>query len=261
MMNSNDSKEISTSGRVEPGDTLRVSKGIASPWHTALIVGLIAGTSFLGSRHTTMRSMGAHHTANYAFTLAWEWVIAALVYAGLRWRHTPLRQILGERRRGAKELFADVGVAALFWVFAMIVLAIGAVVLKLLHLTGAQQKIAGLAPDSLPQMALWVALSVTAGICEEFIFRGYLQRQFARLTGRLWIGVVASSLLFGCAHGYEGIAGMLLITTYGALFSVLAIRRRSLRAGMIAHAWHDVFTGIALALVKRAHLPLGIFLP
>jgi hypothetical protein len=32
---------------------------------------------------------------------------------------------------------------------------------------------------------------------------------------------------------------MLMITVFGALFSLLAIRRESLRAGMIAHAWHD----------------------
>ncbi len=51
---------------------------------------------------------------------------------------------------------------------------------------------------------------------------------------------------------------MLMITVYGALFSVLAIKRGSLRAGMIAHAWHDSFTGLLLWALKRAHVALGI---
>jgi hypothetical protein len=101
-------------------------------------------------------------------------------------------------------------------------------------------------------------LSVSAGICEEFVFRGYLQQQFTRATGRVWAGVLVSALLFGGAHGYEGIAGMLMITVYGALFSVLAIKRRSLRAGMMAHGWHDSITGLLLWALKRANVPLGI---
>ena len=101
-------------------------------------------------------------------------------------------------------------------------------------------------------------MSLTAGICEEFLFRGFLQQQFARASGRVWVGVVVSAVLFGCAHGYEGIAGMLMITVYGALFSMLALRRGSLRAGMIAHAWHDSITGVALWMLNRAHVPLGV---
>jgi len=97
-------------------------------------------------------------------------------------------------------------------------------------------------------------------VVEEFVFRGYFLQQFASLrvssTARssIWIAVIASSLLFGAGHGYEGVGGMIAITAYGALFCVLAILRRSLRAGMIAHAWHDSITGIALAIAKHSHL-------
>jgi hypothetical protein len=37
------------------------------------------------------------------------------------------------------------------------------------------------------------------------------------------------------------------------LFSVLAIFRRSLRAGMLAHSWHDLIAGLVLALLKSRH--------
>ncbi len=231
---------------------------IAPWWHAGFVITLIAVTSALGSMHSAKQSMEGHHLANYGVTIAWEWVLAAIAYWGIRLQKTPLQQLLGERRRGAREFFTDLGAAALFWIFALAVLAALAVVLRLFHLESAQKQIGQLAPSSIAEALLWIALSLSAGICEEFVFRGYLQQQFTRASGRTWVGVIASAALFGSAHGYEGVAGMLMITAYGALFSLLAIRRGSLRAGMIAHGWHDSVTGIALWLLKRAHVPLGI---
>jgi membrane protease YdiL (CAAX protease family) len=231
---------------------------IAPWWNTGLILFAIAASSVLGSQHSAKTSLGKHHLANYAITLGWEWVLAGIAYWGLRLKKTPLRQVLGKKRPGSKEFFIDAGIAAAFWFAAMIVLATMGILLKGLHMESAQKQISQLAPSTIAEGVIWIALSVTAGICEEFIFRGYLQQQFTRLSGKSWVGVAASALLFGSAHGYEGIAGMLMITMFGALFSLLAIRRQNLRAGMIAHAWHDIFSGIALAILKWLKVPLGI---
>jgi uncharacterized protein len=231
---------------------------IAPWWHCSLLVAIIVAASAFGSMRSAKSTMASHHLGNYAVTLAWEWALAGVAYWGIRLRKTPLRQILGERRGGPNEFFIDVAFAALFWILSLLVLAALAVILSLFHLESAQKEISQLAPASAAEAALWIALSISAGICEEFVFRGYLQQQFTRATGRTWIGVAASALLFGTAHGYEGIAGMLMITVYGALFSVLAIKRGSLRAGMIAHGWHDSFTGLLLWALKRAGIPLGI---
>jgi membrane protease YdiL (CAAX protease family) len=234
-------------------------RGLVAPWwHCSLLMLLIVATSALGSLHSAKSSMATHHLANYGVTLAWEWALAGIAYWGIRLRKTPLSDLLGVRRRGVREFFIDVGVAALFWIFSLMVLAALAVILRLFHLEGAQKQISQLAPASLAEAAVWIALSISAGICEEFVFRGYLQQQFARATGRWWVGVLVSAVLFGGAHGYEGLAGMLMITAYGALFGLLAIRRGSLRAGMIAHGWHDSITGLALWALRRAHVPLGL---
>jgi membrane protease YdiL (CAAX protease family) len=231
---------------------------IAPWWHCGLLIAIIAAASAFGSMHSAKSTMASHHLGNYGVTIAWEWALAGFAYWGLRMRKTPLRQVLGERRSGLHEFFVDVAAAGLFWIVALLVLAGLAVILNFLHFESAQKQISQLAPASLTEAALWIALSISAGICEEFVFRGYLQQQFARATGHAWVGVAASALLFGTAHGYEGVAGMLMITIYGVLFSVLAIKRGSLRAGMIAHAWHDSFTGILLWALKRAKVPLGI---
>jgi membrane protease YdiL (CAAX protease family) len=47
---------------------------------------------------------------------------------------------------------------------------------------------------------------------------------------------------------------MVLLAAFGVLFSLLAIYRRSLRAGIFAHAWHDFIAGLALALLRSSHI-------
>ena len=231
---------------------------VAPWWNTGLLISLIAATSIFGSMRAAKSSMAGHHLANYGITIAWEWALAGIALWGMRLKKTPLRELLGERRRGARELLFDAAAAMVFWMVSILVLACLALLLRAFHLESAQKQIGQLAPASVSEAVLWVVLSVSAGICEEFLFRGYFQQQFTRFSGQAWVGVALSALLFGCAHGYEGVAGMLMITVYGALFSLLAIRRRSLRAGVIAHAWHDSITGIALWILNRAHVPLGL---
>jgi uncharacterized protein len=230
------------------------TRSIAPLWHTALLVLLIIGTSILGTRHTRGGGLARSHFETYAFSIGWEWVLAGFAMWGLRLRRTPLRQVCGKWSTGFRGWMSDFGGALLFWLLAMSVLAAVGVLFRLSHMENAQKKLAELAPTSLKEMSIWIALSVSAGICEEFVFRGYVQQQFSRLSGRVWVGVLTSSLLFGAAHGYEGLSGMIAITLFGAMFSVLAIRSSGLRKGMMAHAWHDTFTGALLALAKFMHV-------
>ena len=224
---------------------------VAPWWHTAFLVAIIAGVSALSSMHA--RSLGAHHLSHYAFTLAWEWVLAAFAWWGIRLRHVPLQQLIGEWRPGFKAWLADFGAALIFWLMATLALAALSSLLYVLHLRRLDKAVLDLAPKNAAEFALWIALCITAGIVEEFVFRGYLLQQFASIRARLWVGVLASSLLFGAAHGYEGIGAMIGIAAYGAMFCAFAMQQRSLRAGMMAHAWHDFITGAALALAKHLH--------
>ncbi|WP_222439745.1 type II CAAX endopeptidase family protein [Alloacidobacterium dinghuense] len=227
---------------------------IAPWWHTALLVAPLLAFSLLGSIKPTHQALSQHHLGQYLATLIWEWLLAALVLWGIRMRGTPLRQLLGQRRPTLRDWGTDVALAAAFWIAAVITLAAISVVFKLAHLSTPQKTLAQLAPQNVRELLLWILLSASAGICEELTFRGYLLQQFSRASGRIWIGVLASSLLFGVAHGYEGISGMIAITVYGALFCMLTIARGSLRPGMMAHAWQDIFSGIALMVLKHAHV-------
>jgi membrane protease YdiL (CAAX protease family) len=232
--------------------------GLVAPWwHTALLVIMIISLSVAGVRQ--LRSFGnqpLHLATNYILTIVYEWVLAGLVLWGLHMRKVPLRQLLGEWRPGARAWLTDIGVALGYWAGALLVLAVlGNVLVKMSGSHIDPQKIGDvtqkLAPVTGLEMVLFLVLSVSAGICEELVFRGYLQQQFARMTHRVWVGVAVSALVFGGAHGYEGIAGIVLIAAYGAMFGVLTLLRRGLRTGMIAHAWHDSISGVALVLLRH----------
>lgn len=233
---------------------------VAPWWHTALIALIIIGVSALSSFNARrLVTIHATHMRQYVFTIIWELVLALLTLWGIHIRRTPLHQIYSAARGDRREWLIDIAVAVIFWVLAMIVLgAIGAL-LRIFHLVPAQKVVAAIAPQTIPQALVWLVLCITAGIVEEFVFRGYLLQQFTSLPigstrAKLVVGTLASSLLFGAAHGYEGIGGMIAITLYGIMFCILAIYRRSLRPGMIAHAWQDSFTGILVALLHHARM-------
>jgi uncharacterized protein len=232
--------------------------GLLAPWwHTALIVLVILGLSFSGARQ--LRNFGdrpLHLVLNYSLTIAYEWILAAFVVWGLHIRKVPLRQIVGEWRPGIKAWLADFGAALVYWAIALLVLAmLGNVLIKISGSHIDPQKIGDVTQKLTPvtglEMTLFLVLCFSAGISEELVFRGYLQQQFARMGQRVWVGVVLSALVFGGAHGYEGVAGVLLICAYGAMFGVLTLLRRGLRTGMIAHAWHDSISGLALVLLRH----------
>ena len=87
-------------------------------------------------------------------------------------------------------------------------------------------------------------VALSAGFCEELVFRGYFQRQFHALTGSAAAAVGLQALVFGVGHFYEGAWAVAQITAYGLLFGLLAAWRKSLRPGMLAHAWSDIFAVI-----------------
>jgi membrane protease YdiL (CAAX protease family) len=83
------------------------------------------------------------------------------------------------------------------------------------------------------------------------IYRGYLQRQFHAWTGVVAVGVIVQGLLFGASHGYQGIKFMITIAVFGIMFGILAAWRKSLRPGMMAHAWQDLLSGVLLRFLPK----------
>ena len=212
---------------------------------------MLLGASLAGAQGVHPLA-GHSKIPQYLWTMSWEWLLTAFVYLGIR-KHLKLRELIGGRWSNAQQILLDVILAAAFWLAAIAVLGAGA---KLLHLDEGRKldemrrQVGFLVPSTTLELLVWVLLSATAGICEEIIFRGYLQRQFGAVTRSTLAGALLSAVVFGASHGYEGGPRMLLIGVYGLMFGLLAWWRKSLRPGMIAHAWHDAFSGAVLHLLK-----------
>ena len=236
---------------VAPPIVARNRRLLAPLWHTGVVLFVLIGASLGGSR-------GIHPLARhskipqYLWTMAWEWALAGFVYLGIR-KRLKLRELIGGRWANPEDVLVDLLIACGFWLAAIAVLGAGA---KLLHLDAAgkfdslRHQLGFLIPGTTLELLVWCGLSITAGFCEEIIFRGYLQRQFAGIARSVLAGVLLSAAVFGAAHGYEGGPRMLLIGVYGLMFGLLAWWRKSLRPGMIAHAWHDAISGAVLHLLR-----------
>ena len=224
---------------------------LAPWWHTACLIVVLLFASLNGTRgHHPLA--GHSKLPQYWWGMAWEWILLTFTWLGIR-KRIALRTLIGGRWGDLSDFLRDLFYAAAFWVCAISILGIGA---KLMHLDQAgkidtmRKQLGFLAPGSRLELATWFCLSATAGFCEEIIFRGYLQRQFAAFGKSTLVGVLLSAVIFGASHGYEGGARMLLIGIYGLMFGLLAWWRNSLRPGMLAHAWHDAFSGLILRMLK-----------
>lgn len=237
----------------QSSESIEGRRRIAPLWHTALVILILLSVSTISARSARHSSFGHNHLTSYLLTLGMEWLMVLFVFWGIRLKGISLRQLLGKTRPGINAWLEDCGIALAFWFFSSLVLGILAIFLRIAHAGSPQKTVLALAPRTASEVILWIVLSITAGICEELIFRGYLQQQFVTLTNRVWVGILISAILFGFSHGYEGLSGVILITVYGAMFSVLAFKRGALRTCMMAHAFHDAIAGIALALLRSLH--------
>jgi membrane protease YdiL (CAAX protease family) len=183
----------------------------------------------------------------YAVTLLYEWFLFVLVLAGARRSGASVLVVLGEHWRSVRQVLRDIAIAAGFWIVAAMFLWIFGWLLRV----AALGRNVSMLPHGGIELTLWIALSVTAGICEETIFRGYLQRQFMALTKSAAAGILLSAAAFGAAHAYQGFRMTILIGLYGAMFGILAYWRGSVRPGMIAHAWNDSLNGVIAGLARN----------
>jgi membrane protease YdiL (CAAX protease family) len=103
-----------------------------------------------------------------------------------------------------------------------------------------------LLPRNAGERLLWLALSATAALGEEAIFRGFVMTRLYRLFKRWTPAVALSAIGFGLAHLYQGWAGILLTAGYGVVFSLAFIKRQSLWPCIVAHFLQDAIAALPL---------------
>jgi membrane protease YdiL (CAAX protease family) len=214
---------------------------IAPRWHTIVFIAIFVGLSVIGGffQHAAKRQPQAiaprgSAVPGYISIVISEGLLVLYVRMGVNKRGVRLRDLVGGRWTTPQAVMKDVALGAGLWA-----LWIG---LMNPHLLGGGTNAArGLLPRGLLESLVWIPVALSAGFCEELAFRGYLQKQFEAMTGSVGWAILFQAIVFGVGHLYEGVSEVARIMLFGVLFGLLALWRKSLRPGMIAHAWSDIF--------------------
>jgi uncharacterized protein len=110
----------------------------------------------------------------------------------------------------------------------------------------ATENVRKLLPKNGKERIVFIAVALTAGFCEEFLYRGWLLNLTAAVLNSVWLGLLLSSLLFGFAHLYPGRSGMIGTSILGLVFGIICIASGSLLPGQIFHFLLDLNNGWAI---------------
>ncbi|HTV05404.1 MAG TPA: CPBP family intramembrane glutamic endopeptidase [Acidobacteriaceae bacterium] len=215
-------------------------KGIAPIWHTCVLILICAGLG-AGEIAGSGQAAPSKPLPFYLGAIAFEWLLFAYVWWGIRLRKYPLAALIARGRPAKYGRDAVAGIAIwLLWYAVESLIAFGLAAAGVTN-GGAQGTIF---PHGAVQIVLWIIMAASSGFSEEIAFRGYFLRQFSAWTGSTTIGVVLQAILFCMGHIYLGVRQVVLIFVSGILLGIFAAWLRNLRPLMVTHAWADVFGGI-----------------
>ena len=218
--------------------------GVLLPWRGHYRLRRLLAVPDVGSRE---------RIGLYFSTILFQWTAAGLT----AWR---------AHARGLT--LEEVGLAPLHWAFLLFWAALGGGLLSLLHWINLRRmgqvdsprksELRAISERILPQsrneLVPYLALALTAGLCEEFLYRGFAMAALSRVEFPAWIVVLLSSVLFGMAHLYQGRSGFLGTLILGIVFAIARIAYHSIVPVMVWHAAIDIVAGVAgpKYLLRRA---------
>jgi membrane protease YdiL (CAAX protease family) len=168
-------------------------------------------------------------------------ILLGLMCLGLRISKTRLSELMGSGWDDRDHVRRDVIVGALF---SLVLLAVSVLMLASFPPTGHKDDF--FLPRTLPQFVLFFSLLASAGFFEELIFRGYLLRQLNHFVD-VNSAVVIQAVVFAAFHGFhQSVGGTAAKFVAGAFLGLLAVQRKSLLPGMIAHGCLNGIAAVAL---------------
>jgi len=168
---------------------------------------------------------------------------------------------------GRSAIEAGLGLTVTGWQWAAVGVGLGLIIFMIVQLVmalrrpdellKARGKMAGLeplVPRTRGERTAFSALSVTAGICEEILYRGLLMGSLLPVIG-MWPAVVLSSIIFGLGHAYQGSTGILKTATVGLVMALLVVFSGSLWTAIVLHAVVDLTSGRIMSAALDVPVP------
>ena len=205
------------------------------PWRSSLRVrDLLNGPDLFSSQRISL----------YLFTIVFQWMVVAVILWRCVVHHLS---------------WATLGVALPYPLRSVAVAGCLSVVL-VLNQVYAMRRIAMLPYDRrglVPRLAekllprasneafVGVFLVLTVAICEEFIYRGFVESIFASVSGSALAGALISAAFFSSAHLYQGRRGLITTFAVALIFSAARISTNSLFPSIVIHFAVDLSAGLA----------------
>ncbi len=142
---------------------------------------------------------------------------------------------------------------------AVIGIALGVAVLTAVGIRAARSEeqvpiigdIAAMLPRNRQELRLGALLSVNAGVVEETLFRLAIPATIFGASGSAVAAVVASVILFGSLHAYQGAAGIIASSVVGALMMLLYAVTGTIIVPIVVHALLDLRSLVVI--------PVGVY--
>ena len=195
---------------------------------------------------------GAHRRSLYVRSMAVLWMLA-LVTLYAWWRHGRPFDALGF------QLLPGIVTTSAEIVCVMAAIAIVVRLRKMATwspekkaaLRGRIGAVAVVVPRTKSELALFLGVALTAGICEELLYRGFLFAVAAPFV-TIYGAAVVSAIVFGLGHTYQGVRGIALTAAVGLFLGAFYFLTGSIVFPMILHVLIDINGGVSGYLLLRS---------
>lgn len=214
--------------------------------HTLVIVAFFLYTALVGHMRAVSAVQAMPQWMRYSSMISYEWLLLGAVVAGIYHRREFFLTAFANRARSLA-LSIGLGVAIYCTGFVIMALVGGALYFTPLFHKHNTDIVLAMMPHTVSDLSLWIFVSLSAGVCEELIFRGYLQQQVTAWTKRPIVAIVCVGALFGAIHLYEGVAAVVALAALGIVYGLLVrYFNGDLRGVIVAHTLQDFLTALFL---------------
>jgi membrane protease YdiL (CAAX protease family) len=237
-----------------------VATAPAAHWlHTVALLAVLVVTTFYGHHRATSALISDNHRiVRYLTSIGLEWLLLGGVMAGIYHRRAFLRTAFCNRANTWAQT-AGLGLVVYVLGFVAIIAVGGVIYFTPLARQHNEAVVLAMVPRTAVEFMIWFVVSLSAGICEELIFRGYLLQQLGAWTRRPVLAIFIAALLFGGVHLYEGLAATLPLAALAVVYGfVVKHFKGDLRAVIVAHTLQDfvvAFLVLARPFLERHQPP------
>jgi len=187
----------------------------------------------------------------YMNTIAGHWSLFVIALLLWRWNDRDWSALGFGLATGTNFIIgAIISIAAIVLLAMQIRQVAAADIDEVRKIRGTLGKLEIILPRNGNELSRFYGLSLTAGIVEETLWRGFIIWYFSQFLP-LWAAVLVSVIGFGVAHAYQGVEYLPKVTLIGAVFALLFLLTGSLWLPMILHAAVDILQGRAAYEIMR----------